>query len=210
MVEMAISASLLAFILGATLMISLSSAGAFSMGASNAQLESRLRTAAKRIVQEFVPVGRATLVPDPQPIPNVQGVGTATLDYRKVVGVAGGVPQWGQINRIAFEYSPSELDNGLDDDGNGLVDEGTCVMTENPDTAQARRVVLVNGVRELLEGELSNGVDDNANGLVDEPGLVFDVNNDNLIIRLSVERMPSDGSQRRIVRTIETSILLRN
>jgi prepilin-type N-terminal cleavage/methylation domain-containing protein len=209
LVEMMISASLLAFVLGAATMIALSSASAFSMGHGNMTLEAKVRRTANRLVNEFTSAGRVGLIPDPQPFPPAPGVGTSTLDFRKNVGVVGGVVQWGPLTRIRFEYSPSEIDNGLDDDGNGLIDDGAVVWLENPDTPQERRAVLINGVSEFLQGEIPNGLDDNGNGLIDEQGLSFDMDNNNLIIRLSLERMQT-GTQQPIVRSIETSILLRN
>ena len=209
LVVMMIAATLLAFVLGAATMIALSRANAFSMGQGNMTLEAKVRRTASRLVNAFTSAGRAGLVPDPQPFPPAQGVGTSTLDFRKNVGVVGGVIQWGPITRIRFEYSPSELDNGVDDNGNGLIDEGEAVWLENPDTPQERRVVLITGVSEFLQGEIPNGLDDNGNGLVDEQGLSFDMDSNNLIIRLSLERMQT-GTQQPIVRSIETSVLLRN
>ena len=47
------------------------------------------------------------------------------------------------------------------------------------------------------------------NELIDEQGLSLDMDNNNLIIRLSLERMQT-GFTQPIVRSIETSILLRN
>lgn len=209
LVEMMISASILAFVLGAAAMIALASANAFSMGSGNMTLEGKVRRTANRLVNEFTSAGRAGLIPNPQPAPPAQGVGTSTLDFRKNIGVIGGVVQWGPVTRVRFEYAPGELDNGLDDDGNGLVDEGAVVWLENPDTPQERRATLIKGVSEFLQGEIPNGLDDNGNGLVDEQGLSFDMDNNNLIIRLSLERMQT-GLQQPLVRSIETSILLRN
>ena len=209
LVEMMISASILAFVLGAGAMIALSSSSAFSMGTNNMTLENKVRRTANRLVNEFTSAGRGGLVPDPQPAPPAQGVGTSTLDFQKNIGVVGGVIQWGPLTRVRFEYAPGELDNGIDDDGNGLVDDGHVVWYENPGLANQRRAVLVTGVSEFLQGELPNGADDNGNGLVDEQGLSFDMDNNNLIIRLSLERIQR-GIQQPIVRSIETSILLRN
>jgi len=159
------------------------------------------------MAHEIGNAGRGSLFPNPQPVPGIQGLGTSTLDFQACVGTAGKVPLFGPVQRLALELEPSELDNGLDDDADGLVDEGLVTWTTDLGGPSPRRAVLATGVGELLEGELANGADDNGNGLTDEPGLVFDADGERLILRLTLQRT-NDG--RVSVRTSETSILLRN
>ena len=207
MLEMVISVTLLSLILGGVVSLGLAGSGAFKAGVTTTTLDNRVRQSSERLAKEIAGARRGTLIPDPQPIPGIQGVGTSTLDFEQNVGFAAGAIQWGPRTRVAFEYEAGELNNGADDDGDGLIDEGAIVMTVDPGSAAARRTVLATGVSELLEGETANGADDNGNGLVDESGLVFDLDGTALIIRASLERMQNN---RRIVRTIETSVLLRN
>ncbi|MEW6071147.1 MAG: hypothetical protein AB1726_00950 [Planctomycetota bacterium] len=69
-------------------------------------------------------------------------------------------------------------------------------------------IVLSRGVRELLAGEMPNGVDDNGNGLIDEAGFCANLREDALDLRLTPECTDAEG--RPILRTMETSVLLRN
>jgi hypothetical protein len=62
-------------------------------------------------------------------------------------------------------------------------------------------------VGELGEGETANGADDNGNGIIDEGGFNVFQDGDVLYLRLSLEEPGEDGS---IVRTLETSVRLRN
>jgi hypothetical protein len=107
-----------------------------------------------------------------------------------------------------LELETGEQDNGLDDNGNGLVDEGVIVWTENPGLVDERRVIRSHWVREYLEGELPNGLDDNGNGLRDERGLCFSIEGDVLTIRITLERRDDDG--RIHTKTVQTSVRVRN
>ena len=123
-------------------------------------------------------------------------------------GFAGGAPTWSSLTRIGFAYEPGEIDDAIDDGGDGLVDEGQLVMVQDVGTAAERTLVLASSVRELLEGELPNAADDNGNGLQDEGGVSFELVGETLLIRLSLERRDSDNQL--LTRTVETGIRLRN
>ena len=107
-----------------------------------------------------------------------------------------------------LQLENGELDNDLDDDGDGMVDEARVVWL--PDVAQpAREVVLCTNVRGTPPGELpGNGVDDDGNGLVDERGLAVLFDGSRVELHLSVERRGADG--RSFTRTVTRSIALRN
>ena len=130
------------------------------------------------------------------------------LTFQVVVGMEDGVPVFGPPVRLEFELDPDETDDGLDNDGDGVADEGRAVLVRNAGLPGEVRVVLSHWVRELLQGEEANGIDDNGNGLIDEPGLSFDVEGGSLNVRLSLERPDPDG--RLITRTLATSVLFRN
>ena len=92
-------------------------------------------------------------------------------------GLASRLGPWlTQGQRFEFVYDPDEVDDGQDNNGNGLIDEGRIVWTRNVGAPDERSVVLCHQVREYLEGEVPNGLDDNGNGLVDEKGLSFERN----------------------------------
>jgi hypothetical protein len=126
-----------------------------------------------------------------------------------VTGFLNDAPVWGPPERLLLEYSPGEVDDGIDNNQNGLVDECRVVWLENPDTVNERRTVLCNWVRETLEGETpGNNADENGNGLDDEPGLCFDFDGNRVTIRLTVERLSPEGFS--IMRTLERTISFRN
>jgi len=114
----------------------------------------------------------------------------------------------GPTSRIAFQNHPSDPDDGIDNNGNGLVDEGQVILMRNVGLANETTTVIVPWVREFTEGEIANGNDDNGNGLIDERGLSFELVGQTLNIRITLERLDSD--QRPLVRTVETSVRLRN
>jgi hypothetical protein len=140
-------------------------------------------------------------------LPNpTSAFGTSNLQFRKAIGFTGTGPQWGQPLSLAFEYAPEELDDGLDNDGNGLVDDGVLVLTRDVG-GNEQRLVLCSGVRELLEGEEANGADDNGNGVINEAGFNVRRVDDVLHVRLSLEEVLENNT---IVRTLETAVRLRN
>lgn len=175
--------------------------GAFRATQGATDAETRVRRALDRAVFELLSAGATELQPDP-----TGDFGTSELTFRKAVGLAGTVPLWGDPLALEFEYAPGEVDDGDDDDGNGLVDDGVLVLTRDPG-GDERRIVLCSGVAELLEGEIANGADDNGNGVSDEAGFNVHRVGDVLWVRLSVEESAESGT---LVRTLETSVRLRN
>jgi hypothetical protein len=133
---------------------------------------------------------------------------TAEVDYQLCTasGEAKGA-DLGAIERIELRLEPGEADDGVDNDGDGLVDECEIVQFQHRGSAHERVTVLCRGVCEFLEDELPNGADDNGNGLIDERGLSFDFQGDSVTVRVSLEQAGSDG--RRLVRTAERRLALR-
>jgi hypothetical protein len=143
------------------------------------------------------------LVPNP-----TSQFGTDSLSFRTPADFAGGAIVWGPRTRIAFAYETGEFDDGADNNGNGLVDEGCVVLTRNAGAADEQNIVLCRHVREFLAGETLNVLDDNGNGVVDERGFNIRRVGDVLTIRLTIE----DAGRRRTpyARTLQTSISVRN
>lgn len=202
-IEMVISVSIVGILLSSIFFAGQRGIALFETGSVNNDVNSRAGRTMARIVREMI--GADVPVADPALEPPF---GTSEIDYRYPLGVAGGAPVWSTPTRLTLELAEGELDNGVDDNGNDLVDERSIVMIRELGSADEQRVVLANGISELLEGEIANMADDNGNGLIDEEGLNFVLVADVLFIRLSVERINADG--RRVVRTLEDAIALRN
>lgn len=131
------------------------------------------------------------------------------LEFRRSVGFTGGVVVWSDPQRFALQYESDDPDNGLDDDGDGMIDEAVLVRIENPGQPGERRHVVCRWLRETLEGETpDNGLDDNGNQLLDEAGLCFERDEERLIVRLTLER--PDGAGRLVQHTAERAVVLRN
>jgi type II secretory pathway pseudopilin PulG len=203
LIELAIAMLIMALILGAIGLVVLRGGGAYKQGIASSAIESQARRAVDRIADQFSAAQSGNLIPNPLP-----PFGTNTLDFRSSTGFAGGVATWGPTTRIAFQYDPADGDDGLDNNSNGLIDEGRVILVENVGLPNQTTRVLIPWVREFAEGEVLNGADDNGNGLIDERGLSFDLVGQTLNIRLSLERRDPDNAL--MVRTVETSVRLRN
>ena len=132
--------------------------------------------------------------------------GGDTLVYHVPLGWDAGI-QWDDYERLALEYDPGELDDGIDNDGDELVDECQLVLTKDYLGAEEKRLVICRNVSEFLEGETPNGLDDNDNDLDDERGFSVDVQGDVLTLRLTLERM---GEQGLVQTTATSSVRVRN
>ncbi len=133
--------------------------------------------------------------------------GADRLTYHLPTGFAGTV-LWGPDIELALEYEPGELDDDVDNDGDGLIDEGQLVRTYAPGSADERRVVLCRGVAEFLEGETFDAQDENGNGLVDERGFSVDVQGEVLTLRLTLES--SDVAGQVLRKTASSAVRVRN
>lgn len=203
LLELAIGATLIATMLAALALSQERATRAYDTGRERLELEERAHRVLDRIAAEFDEAERETLGPEPDPV-----LGGEFLNYRRSEGFGEGGIEWGEMTRIAYEREPGELDDGLDNDGDGLVDEARVVWTLDPDGIAPQQVTWCGGVRELLGGELANGLDDNGNGLIDEPGLTFELGGNLLTIRLTVEGLDAEG--RLLSETVQTAVVVRN
>ncbi|HKB15887.1 MAG TPA: hypothetical protein VKF62_07465 [Planctomycetota bacterium] len=168
-----------------------------------AEVESQARRLVDRLAHEFQGVGVGTLVPVGS---LAQGAREAT--FRRNEGFSAGAVQWGPTARLRFVLESGERDNGLDDDGDGLVDEGTLELRRDLGNDADPAVTLARGVAEHLAGESGNGLDDNGNGLVDEPGFCLTLDGRLLTVRVTLERPDGTGSVLR--GSAEAMVFLRN
>ena len=206
MVEVLVAATILALMLGAVTLVGGANDRAYQSGIALAHLEAQTDEALARIVAEIRIAELETITPDP-----TAGVGAGALQYTQAVGFTAGQVVSTPLRVLAFAYEAGELDDGIDNNGNGLVDEGRVLLTEDLGGPDERQRVLTRWVSELLEGEIQNGLDDNGNGLVDEAGFWVERDADSpgtFLLRLSLHRVDSQG--RLITRTAQTSTRIRN
>jgi hypothetical protein len=177
-------------------------AGTYRASVGPAALESRAIRLAARIAELIAETGMGEL--DPLPLGPVGGT---SVEFRQNTGYDGGVV-WGPKMRVQLEYEDGELDDGLDNNGNGLVDEGRVVLVQDVGGPDEARRMLIGGVAEFLEGETLNAADDNGNGLIDERGFVLVLNGTTLTIQVTLEGIDQSGAT--ISRTVGTSVKIRN
>lgn len=203
LVEVAFAVALLGVITGGILMVGETTRSAYETGATAIELESTARRALDRICERLKSSSSDRTTPSPE-----SPFSTIFVDYQRVVALDAGGSVWGDPERIELLYEDGEADDGVDNDGDGLVDECRVEWVEAFGLANERRQVLCKGVREYLAGEGANGADDNANGLLDERGLSFDFDGERVNVRLTLEAMDHDNM--RIVRTVERTLSFRN
>ena len=199
LIETAISITLLVTVFGSTAVLLDTTSGAYQTTTVATTMDSVAGTALRGISGALQGAsGDIVILVTP-----------SMIEFQRGVGYLNGSVDWGDVEQIGFEYGPGEVNDGIDNDGDGLVDEGRIVHILRPGAADEERNILCTGVREWLEGEApGNLVDDNGNGLTDEAGLAFDLTGDGVSVWLTVERMDSNGAL--IVRTVERFVAFRN
>lgn len=203
LVELLIASSLAALIAVSATMAGAQSYDAYRAATRSTTVEAKLRHAVQRVAQELLLTGTDVIFP-----PNIDDeFGTSDLVFQQAVGVVNGAIVWGPTKRLVLEYELGEVDDGVDNNGNGLVDECRLVLVRNDGVLGETRTVLCHSVREFLEGEEEDGDDDNANGITDEAGFNVHRAGDILTVRLTIEEL---GPQGPVTRTLGTSVLLRN
>ena len=203
LIETAITMSLMGIVVGAVMMVTESTGKAVQTGATISDIGSRSNRALEAVGTRMSAASQANVFPSPQ-IP----FSASQVDYQRGIDFVAGNIVWSNPERIILQYSPAEANDGVDNDGNGLVDECRLVCIENFGLPNQRTLVLCNRVSEFLGNELPNGLDDNGNGLIDERGFCMDYDGDRATIRLSLERLDSQGM--RITQTIQQTISYRN
>ena len=203
LIELMIGAVLTGIVLGSVILATKQSTAAFRRNAANSALDANVARALNKIERELAASSAADFAALTGP-----GVWQDAAEVQVALDYVAGAVVWGPTVRLALEYAPGELDNGVDDNSDGLIDEGVIVRIENPGAGNEQRVVIAKGISEFLEGELDNAADDNGNGLADERGLSFELVDGALNVRISMERIGPD--ERLMVRTLETSLAIRN
>jgi prepilin-type N-terminal cleavage/methylation domain-containing protein len=203
LVESLIAVTLLAVLFLAVAQTSSRASDAFDEGSA----EHALSTSTHRCLER---IARAIEFSDGSILSGqvLSAVGAQSVAFRVPAAFDGGAVQWMNVE-IQSELEGGELDDGVDNDGDGLIDERRVVMVEAPLAPDERRVILASGVAELFAGETANLADDNGNGLQDETGLSFSATAEGVVtIRLCCQRR--DEGRRLLTKIAETAVRLRN
>jgi len=202
LIEVAISALVFVLLMGAMGLVTTVGQSAYRATSIVADLDGSARRSLRRAADELTTIDGVNMFPD------ATGDGTETLTFTQATGVVNGVVVWGPTTSVGFEYEIGEVDDGQDNDGDGVIDEGVLVFIRDAGGANEKRVVLCHHVREWAQGEVDNNVDDNGNGLVDERGFNVQRVGDVLTLRLWLEG--SGGGGTTVVRQNQTTVRLRN
>ena len=204
LVELLIVMVRVAVLLTALGMVSLTGQNAYEQTTLLNNLDSRGARALSRVSEELATISGTQMNPVP-----TGNAGAEQINFVQAVGFAAGAPVWGPNTRIEAEYEPGEVDDGVDNDADGLVDERQLVLTRDFGGANPKRVVLVRGIAEWGAGEIANNnADDNANGVTDEQGFNLHMVGDVITLRLWLQAIDADNQL--TVREIQNTVRLRN
>lgn len=201
--EVAITVGLLGLVFAATGMVSRSTSDLANWTGEKSRTEARARRTLDRVVEELSMAGGGTLDPDPS-APDW----TEEIRFQCVTGVAGVVPVWGTLTELLWEREPAELDDGQDNDGDGLADEGRVVLVRNSGAANEQRTAVCGGVAEFAQGETAAVGDENGNGLEDERGFSLQRDGELLTVFLTLQEQVEAGQV--LTTSVRTSLRLRN
>ena len=205
LVEALLAATLLVVFTSGALLMARSTTDAYRTESSFSELGLRAHRALTEVTRTLRLADAAAVTPPGIVAP----ASTAQLDFQRPRGYLDAGIDWDDAERLVFEPEPGEPENGLDDDGDGWIDEGRLVWIDDLGLATERRKVLCHGVAHDLEGETAgNLIDDNGNGLVDERGFCVDFTGAQATIRLTVEGRDRNGSP--IQHTVQRAVALRN
>lgn len=200
--ELAINLAITIVMLGGLFIFLRSGIAGSQITTARSLLERNANYALRQITEALLPAGKATLTPADAPL------GSSFMDLQVPVAVGPEGPTFGPVTRIEWSADPADPTDGVDNDGDGLVDEGEAVIRRNFGSAGQQDSVIATNVPRLLLGETANGADDNGNGLQDEAGLAFERLADGSVrVRLTVQAR-RQGSL--FSRTVETTVLPRN
>jgi hypothetical protein len=157
----------------------------------------------QRVASELAFARRSSLQPA-----TLETQGASTLLFQRSLGVVDGGVQWSPPLTLRWEREPGEIDDGQDNDGNGLIDDGQLLWIESEGLAEERRVVFGHGLSEFLPGETFDGADEDGDGLIDERGLCLSLEGNVLTIRLGLQGRSPTGTI--LTKVVETAVFVRN
>lgn len=210
LVELMVTVAILSVIIAAIYSILFSSTKAYRTGVAKGKMEDDARLMVERIASLLTEASLATIDGDSatagiqQPI---APAGSREIMFQPSQGTDGnGNIVLGSLQGVFWQMDAGELDNGLDDDRDGLIDEGQVLFG---DAITFSTSDWGYNVAEFLEGEIGgNLIDDNGNGLVDERGLSFQLQGNAVIIRMTIQTTDDHGDLMQA--TVQTTVIIRN
>lgn len=175
----------------------------YEEGQIDRTLEAQAHRATDFVVRQFLDAGVGQIVAPP-----LAPLGASNITYQRAQGWNGAGVDWGGLLTLRLELEEGELDDGADNNGNGLADERCLWWIANEGQPDEERRLVTRWVRELAPGETANGADDDGNGLQDDGGLSFELQGNVLVVRLALERVAYRG--RIASYATQTSVRLRN
>lgn len=169
---------------------------------SRAELQARASRALSRIATELHGAAQSRLQPDPDDEYPLE-----QLNYERIVGLDGGVATWTE-GRLAVELEPGEQANGMDDDGDGLVDERRLRLVHEVGSQGEGSAILCDGLPAIAPGEVVNGVDDDGDGAKDEAGFGVRRVGELLLVHLALQEPQPSAAP--LVVEVSTAVVLRN
>jgi len=196
-VEMAIAVSGTVVLFGIVAIGTQRAFGTYQGTVSATEVERNANVAMDRMVSLLADAGLTTIADDLS-----APAGSSGFSFRVRKGYSGGAITWSPETRIYWESDPNDARDDVDNDGDGLVDEGRVMMAD----ANGLEAVICNNVTEYLDGETSASGDQNSNGLEDEQGLSFVLEDNRLTIRLTLAKVGADGET--VTRSAESVLRL--
>lgn len=210
LLELLVAVSILALVVGVPLALLRSSEALQTATTTRAELRLHARRVLDGVAERLAGASATTVVEYAAPPTGAAtSAGTSSVDFQVASGWSAGAVTWNGTERLALAPSPTDPDNGSDDDGDGLVDERQLVWTIDVGLPSQRSLVLASEIPESLEGEVpGNAADDNGNGLVDEPGFVVAFGVDEAVVWMTIAGRDAKGA--RVEHTAERRIAFRN
>lgn len=140
-IEVVISVGVLSVLMSLAGLAMMRSANAYQDTTQRTVLEVRVRRALDRILDELVLASETSITP-----PLAEDFASDTITFEPVADIAGGFAVLGAPITLRLEPVPGDPVNGMDDNGNGLVDEQMVVLIRNAGAANEVRVVLCRNV----------------------------------------------------------------
>ena len=147
LLEVLIALTVLALLLSSVGLLASGSKNAFSRGTTVSAMELRTGLTSSVIRSELSLALAGSLMPEIQ-----SGQRVTELTYVRALGWEGETTITTAPRTLRFEIDPTEANNGADDDGDGLIDEGILVLIEDVGLPTEHRRVLARGPRGVRGG----------------------------------------------------------
>ncbi len=149
LLEVTVASVLLVVLVGASVSAIQSSRTASAAGVSRIVLLDRARSAMDRIEKELRRGGPGTLDPA---LAVLEGNPGSRIEFSQAENYANGAVVWGFPVIFDLVYANGEIDNGLDDNNDGLVDEMEITREQNGQTITLVTDVQENGLSFTASG----------------------------------------------------------